>query len=234
MRSTHSTEDRTTRARIRDAAIARFGESGFDKATVREIAAAAGVSPALVLHHFGSKEGLRAACDEFVVARFKQGKEEAVRSGSTDPLAALAGYADAVPHLRYLSRALGDGTPAAARLFDDMVRESEEVMALGVEAGMLKPSRHPYDQAVVLVAWQLGGLVLFEHVARRFGGEAFATEVAARYTRAAVEVLTEGTFADTRFEDAWESVDFVDERPPPEGREQVDVTDGSDDDAVAG
>ena len=37
-------------------------------ATLRAVAARAGVSAALVLHHFGSKEGLRAACDEHLLA----------------------------------------------------------------------------------------------------------------------------------------------------------------------
>lgn len=52
-------EDLTARARIRDAALKHFTESGFAKATIRDIARTAGVSPGLVRHHFGSKEGLR-------------------------------------------------------------------------------------------------------------------------------------------------------------------------------
>lgn len=36
----------------------RFAEAGYDKTTVREIAAAAGVDPALIRHYFGSKAAL--------------------------------------------------------------------------------------------------------------------------------------------------------------------------------
>ncbi|GAA5082227.1 TetR family transcriptional regulator [Nocardia iowensis] len=36
----------------------RFAEAGYDKTTVREIAAAAGVDPALIRHYFGSKADL--------------------------------------------------------------------------------------------------------------------------------------------------------------------------------
>jgi AcrR family transcriptional regulator len=39
----------------------RFGEVGYDRATIRGIAAAAGVDPALVHHFFGPKESLFAA-----------------------------------------------------------------------------------------------------------------------------------------------------------------------------
>ena len=37
---------------------ASFAEHGYDRATIRDIAARAGVDPALVIHYFGSKEAL--------------------------------------------------------------------------------------------------------------------------------------------------------------------------------
>jgi AcrR family transcriptional regulator len=53
-----------TREKILAAARTHFGKAGYDGGTVRGIAAAAGVDPALVLHYFGSKEGVfRAAMD---------------------------------------------------------------------------------------------------------------------------------------------------------------------------
>lgn len=54
-----------TRDRILDAARTHFGEAGFDGATIRGIASAAGVDPALVPHYFGSKEGVFKAAVEF-------------------------------------------------------------------------------------------------------------------------------------------------------------------------
>ncbi|MFC4908677.1 TetR family transcriptional regulator [Actinomadura gamaensis] len=59
------------RARLRDEALRLFAEHGPDAVSVRQIAAAAGASPALVVHHFGSKQGLRDAVDEHVVALFE-------------------------------------------------------------------------------------------------------------------------------------------------------------------
>lgn len=60
-------DDRTARARIRDEALRLFGNHGPDAVTLRDIAAAAGVSPALVVRHYGSKDGLREAVDDHVV-----------------------------------------------------------------------------------------------------------------------------------------------------------------------
>ena len=47
-----------TRERILAEARALFAERGFERATIRAVAGAAGVDPALVIHYFGSKEGL--------------------------------------------------------------------------------------------------------------------------------------------------------------------------------
>ncbi|MEU4601086.1 TetR family transcriptional regulator [Nocardia sp. NPDC023988] len=56
-----------TRAAILDAARARFAEAGFDKTSIRAVAAAAQVDPALVHHYFGTKQQLFAAVVEFPV-----------------------------------------------------------------------------------------------------------------------------------------------------------------------
>ena len=50
--------DSSTRADILAAARDEFAELGYDRATIRGIAAAAGVDPSLVLHYFGSKNKL--------------------------------------------------------------------------------------------------------------------------------------------------------------------------------
>jgi AcrR family transcriptional regulator len=62
--------DLTARARIRHQALRLFADHGPDAVTVRQIATAAGVSPALLLHHYGSKQGLRRAVDEHVTGVF--------------------------------------------------------------------------------------------------------------------------------------------------------------------
>jgi AcrR family transcriptional regulator len=69
--------DLTARARIRDAAINRFAVEGFG-ASVRSIASDAGVSAGLVMHHFGSKDKLRAECDAHLLATIGRLKRENV------------------------------------------------------------------------------------------------------------------------------------------------------------
>jgi AcrR family transcriptional regulator len=54
-----------TKAVILAAARERFGAAGFQGATVRAIAASAGIDPSMVMRYFGSKDKLFAAAAEF-------------------------------------------------------------------------------------------------------------------------------------------------------------------------
>jgi AcrR family transcriptional regulator len=47
-----------TKAGILAAARLQFGQNGYEKTTIRSVASAAGVDPALVMHYFGNKDGL--------------------------------------------------------------------------------------------------------------------------------------------------------------------------------
>jgi AcrR family transcriptional regulator len=54
-----------TKAAILTAARERFGAAGFQAATIRAIAADAGIDPSMVMRYFGSKDLLFAAAAEF-------------------------------------------------------------------------------------------------------------------------------------------------------------------------
>lgn len=74
----------SSRQAIVDAARVRFAEEGYAAATIRKIAADAGVNPALIMQFFGSKEALFAAVMSIsteALARIEQafeGPEEAL------------------------------------------------------------------------------------------------------------------------------------------------------------
>jgi len=61
-------DGQATRSAILDVARSQFGEHGFERTTIRSVASAAGVDPALVMHYFESKAGLFAAASRFDVA----------------------------------------------------------------------------------------------------------------------------------------------------------------------
>ncbi|WP_222871511.1 TetR/AcrR family transcriptional regulator [Nonomuraea sp. PA05] len=60
-RRTRAEQRRDTEARILSAARETFAELGYERTTIRAVAATAGVRPGLVMHYFGSKEELFAS-----------------------------------------------------------------------------------------------------------------------------------------------------------------------------
>ena len=54
------------RIRIIEAALRRFGEEGFERASTRQIAQDAGVNPPALQYYFDSKRGLHLACVEYL------------------------------------------------------------------------------------------------------------------------------------------------------------------------
>lgn len=194
-------DDRTARARIRDAAIDCFAELGVAGTTARRVAAAAGVSPGLVMHHFTSMDGLRRACDEHVVAVIREGKQAAMAAGpGLDPLAAIRD-APMGNLARYLATMLVTGGDAATQLVDDLVDDAEAYLADGVASGMLRPTDDRRGRAVVLTLWSLGALALHDHVRRLTGVDLTDPELGQRddvanWARPAWEVLGEGIFTD--------------------------------------
>ncbi|WP_246064112.1 TetR/AcrR family transcriptional regulator [Nonomuraea longispora] len=161
-------EDLTARARIRDAALRQIGEHGFERATIRGIADAAGVSSGLVRHHFGSKQALREACDDYLLKEMRRLGDE-TRADSTpadvNPVgSALAAFG---PYQRYLARALAEGW--AAPLFDEMVQVYEEWLAEVDKSRPDPPYASRKARATVATAMSLVVPVLYQHVSRGLG-----------------------------------------------------------------
>jgi AcrR family transcriptional regulator len=80
-----------TRARIVTAALRLFGQRGFDGASTRDIATAAGVNAPALQYYFDNKEGVFVACVEHIVKRVweylsqvVERGEQAVASGADD------------------------------------------------------------------------------------------------------------------------------------------------------
>jgi AcrR family transcriptional regulator len=82
-----------TRVRIREAATLLFSARGLDGVSVREIAAAAEVSVAMIQHSFGGKDGLYQACLDAMYARLDQLQHDTIgvlgSSGLVSPASIL-------------------------------------------------------------------------------------------------------------------------------------------------
>jgi len=192
------------RDRLRDAAVETFARTGFG-ATFRDIAAAAGVTPGLITHHFGSKEGLRAAADEEVLRRLRDVREGDIAKSAQEQLATITELDEHGATVAYVLRLVQEGGPAARAFLEKMIEDTEASLAASVAIGLARPSRDPAMRARYLVASQFGGLLV---QAALLGidladGRELIQRLAAETTLTALEVYTEGVFANRSLLDAY-------------------------------
>jgi len=197
-------DDRTAVAKIRDAAIDQFGQHGFD-VSVRAIAQAAGVSAALVIHHFGSKDKLRAFCDEYIAEQIRTDKSATVQSN--DPatwFAQMAEIESYAPTMAYLVRSMQSGSELATSLWRRMIDNVEQYLDEGVRAGTIKPSRDPRARARYLGLMGGGGFLLYLQLHDTPTDlRAVLHDYAEDMVLPALEVYTNGLMADPTMYDAF-------------------------------
>lgn len=212
-------EDLTTRARIRDAAVRLYGRDGFARTTVRSVAAAAGVSPALVIHHFRSTAELRRACDEHVLSGpTRIGHEK------TDPdrfRTLLHSYLAEPERYRgildYISSSLTEASPAGDAFFDAVVENTQELIEAGIADGTIRAFDDVQAVAVLVASHSMASLTLRRHLARTLGAGDLDVELTRRLGLPALELYTHGFYTDGRFLDAARSAPAASTHPAPPG-----------------
>ena len=195
-------DDRTARAVIRDEALRLFAEDGPDAVTVRQIAAASGVSPGLVIHHFGSKDGLRDAVDAHVLAMFGTMLGELATGDLYDPAAAGQLAETVVRYLPpgspvpgYLRRLLLAGGDPGRELFRRLYEGSRAALDAMSEAGLAAPGADPAVRAAILMSNDLAVLLLREQLAEVLGEDPFSAAGMARWGREMLAIYAAGLMA---------------------------------------
>ncbi len=202
------TDDRnpTARASIRDTALRLFAERGHDAVTVRAIASAAGVSPGLVLHHFGSKAGLRVAVDAHAAESFDaifvelSGPDlaEMLASGETTTSVAEAfarAFPPGSPLPAYLRRLLLTNDPTGAALFGRWYAATRRLLDDMVEMGVAAPTEDPAVRAAFLLVNDLAVILLRHQIATAIGDDPLTPAGLDRWATDVTAVYTEGAFA---------------------------------------
>jgi AcrR family transcriptional regulator len=178
-------DDLTARARIRDAAIKLFGERGIEGASIRDIAAEAGVSSGLVRHHFGSKEELREACNRYARERMLEISEELAGPSGVAALDPAALHPRIFPLQLYLVRSMMDGSETATKLFLEAVDTIEQwSKGYGIEPS----DRRAYSAA--LAAIKLSIFAFRDQVSEALGEDITSPSGYARIGQGLLEVFS--------------------------------------------
>jgi AcrR family transcriptional regulator len=169
--------------------MAEFGAKGFKEATMKSIAAAAGVSVGLVQHHFGTKAGLRHACDEAVLDMVRV-KVEATQQGTIGDARVLSGLMARAPQVqRYLGRALVDGSDAIFRVVDEVMDRSEDFLTDLLPETFTPGDQVTRDAAAVMTAINTSIMMLQPLLGRRMGFEPWTTDAVQRVGIAMFDVF---------------------------------------------
>jgi AcrR family transcriptional regulator len=191
--------DLTAKARIRDAALELFARNGVAATSLRAVAKDAGVSPGLVVHHFGGKDGLCRAVDEAVVRRIELALSEVPLEGSG--AAVLDARAEMVVGLLrnqpvlcdYMARALSEGTEASGALFHRLfsaARRDERLEEMGVIRKDADPFWRTMQQLVLIV----GPLMLRPLIETELGASLLERPHFERWMSANADLLRNGIY----------------------------------------
>lgn len=161
-----SANDLTGRARIRNAALDLYGANGEDGTTMRAIASAAGVTVGLLVHHFGTKEGIRAAVEDLVVDYFAQAIAQVPNEGTPQEIAtardaAVGEMLRSNPAVvNYMRRVLLDPGGPNGRLLEKLIQLTHREIAALRDAGVASTRRRESSQVIELIVRQVGQLFL--------------------------------------------------------------------------
>jgi AcrR family transcriptional regulator len=194
-------EDLTGLALIRESAMRLAAQRGWGSVTIRDIAADAGVSSSLVVHHFGTKARLRESVDARVTNTLghllKQFAEADVPDGEFMSFAA-AFQAQVGPDtavLAYLRRLLIDGGPTASALFETLFAATGAILSELESAGSLRPAADASARTAFLLINDLAVVLLRDEIARVLGVDPFSREGLKRWGNTVMDVYRHGAFA---------------------------------------
>jgi AcrR family transcriptional regulator len=191
----------STYDRILGAALEGFAHDGVKATSIRDVAAAAGVSPGLVQHYFPSKAALRAAVDEHVteVARDAlalRKVEGDVIEDLSQRLTALV--ADHFLALQYLARGVAESDEAALAIFDTLMELCREQLAELQQRGMLRADLDLEWAALHTVLINLGTVIMEPGVSRQLGRPFLTKRQVQRWKEATMALFVSGEIAADR------------------------------------
>lgn len=189
------------RERILNKAMVLISEKGHKGATVRAIAAAAGVSPALIVHHFGSKENLLSAIDDDVVERFRHAMTNTESlSDRQETLLAVASRLSSLigndSSLRgYIRRSITEGGRAGQTIFTNLLQ-----LTAGLVDSLVPEEHLPGGQARRWLACQiliinLAATLLEPVLQPLFGNKLYSHASITKRTNANLAFITGGVQA---------------------------------------
>jgi len=185
--------------RIRKAALANFAVHGTASTSLRAVAATAGVSLGMVQHHFATKSALIKAVDDYVVSFVIGGMAQPIPEPPADSITDIGSrvrglIAEHPEVAAYVGRAMVDGSPLGATLFDALMEVGTARWELRAERGEVRPDVDLTWATINALVLAVGAISLRAHVDRHLP-EPFTTPTQLRrWQEATDDLLRDGLF----------------------------------------
>ena len=186
---------RTTRDQLLSIATEMFAENGFAGTSLRSIAKQAEVSPALLVHHFGTKDALVKEAISKTLGDWVADEKAAMlddESHQVENWQSLA--AKGATSLNFFKQALLAGGEYSQRLFNAAFLESEALLDEMQELGRLKDISDKQTIALMMTISGLGSVLFMSQIEHTLGGPISSDHVASRLVNANHEMMQDGVF----------------------------------------
>lgn len=179
-----------TRDYLLEIAIQEFGQNGFDKTSLRSIAKAAEVAPALLIHYFTNRDLLiREAIAETLGVWI--GEEKAALT--KQPETRISDWTQLVKNgrvkLAFMRQVLLANNDYTTALFESALLESKQLIIDSVESGAMKNVDDIDTTAVLLTSQALASIVFLPQIEEGLGGSMAEDHIALKLFNAQTRIL---------------------------------------------
>ena len=193
---TESARGAPGRDQLLDAALRLIGDRGVKAATVRAVAEEAGVTPGLVVHHFGTKARLATEVDQLVLSRFSAAM--AVDAEVATPGDAAQVISTRLSHTigtdaslrNYVRRAILEASPAGRAIVERLVELTIANLREHTDTAKLPTGRDLTWLAVQIVTINLAGTLLEPLLEPLLDAAPFSPAEVRRRTTANLDLLS--------------------------------------------
>ena len=179
-----------SREHLIEVATRVFAREGFAGTSLRMIAVEAGVSAALLVHHFGSKQRLIEETIETTLGEWMREKNQLAELPLSEALSQWPQTAqDGHQKLAFFKQVMLSGGKPAQLLLERMHFEAKERLNMMTKTGVMRDVADIETAALLLAVYGMAPLILSDSIKKILGGEVTDPEISEKLARSSLELF---------------------------------------------
>ncbi|MDP4887009.1 MAG: TetR/AcrR family transcriptional regulator [Aquiluna sp.] len=179
-----------SREHLIEVATRVFAREGFAGTSLRMIAVEAGVSAALLVHHFGSKQRLIEETIETTLGEWMREKDHLAELPLSEALSQWPQTAqDGHQKLAFFKQVMLSGGKPAQLLLERMHFEAKERLTMMTKTGVMRDVADIETAALLLAVYGMAPLILSDSIKKILGGEVTDPEISEKLARSSLELF---------------------------------------------